>query len=536
MKTMNKTIIVAMIFSASLAHAGLSVARIFSDGAILQREVRVPIWGLADPAAEVTLSFGAQVVKTVAGEDGRWMLRLDPLKASAKGSSLTIRSESETLLIEDVLVGDVWLCGGQSNMQTTMSPFCGRTDADQQMDKPEKRYRGLSGSVIYAEVQKSDPLFRQFVVDDTPSPFEKSQTINSQPGWLKAVPGQTECFTQVGYFFGRELRRELEVPIGLIDCNHGGTVVEAWMPDAAFADVEGAQSYYEKEISKWRRNVDQWNEEQGTDLEKQKLDEKSAYNNHYIPGSLYRGMVEPLIPFAMKGVIYYQGESNRARRNETYRDSLTALIHHWRKNWGQEKLYFFWAQIANWKEPVNEPVEKDEWGWAEICYQQFEVLDRVSDSGMAVLNDIGHHRSIHPGNKVDVGKRLSRWALQAEGKDLVPSGPLYKSATKEGRKVTITFAHAGSGLMTGTKIDLEPTVETEEPLGHFQICGVDRQWKWAEAEISGIDTVDVWHSEILDPAEIRYAWAANPVAANLYNKEGLPASIFKVELQRTATE
>jgi sialate O-acetylesterase len=206
------------------------------------------------------------------------------------------------------------------------------------------------------------------------------------------------------------------------------------------------------------------------------------------------------------------------------------MINQWRKGWGQDQLYFFWAQLAHWKEPVEEPIEKDEHGWAEICFQQFEVLDQVPDSGMAVLNDIGHNRSIHPPNKMDVGKRLSLWALQAEGKNVIPSGPLYQSARKDGNNVIITFKYAGSGLMTGSKTDLDPTVETQEPLGHFQICGADRQWKWAEAKITGKDTVEVRHPEIANPVEVRYAWAANPAAANLYNKEGLPASVFKAEL------
>jgi len=510
----------------------LTLARIFSDGAVLQRGMEVPVWGTAEPGSEITVEFAGQKKVGVANEDGRWQIVLDPMSASTEPRTMKVYSiGNQTSEIGNILVGEVWLCGGQSNMQSMMYPFADDPEKDPHKDRPERAYRGLTGQVRLKGIQSEDTLFRQFVVDDTPSPFGEARTINSKQGWLKSVPGQTEYFTTVGYFFGKELRRELGVPVGLIDCNHGGSPVEAWMPKAAFEEVAGAMSYYDGELIKWRRNIDRWNNEHGTDLEGQKKVEKSAHNNHYIPGSLYNGLVHPLIPYAMKGAIWYQGESNRSKRNDTYGDSLAALIRHWRKNWGQEQLYFFIAQIAAWKEPTDVPLEKDEWGVAEIMNQQREVAVSVEDSGLAVLNDIGHHASIHPGNKMDVGKRLSRWALnKSYGKEIVPGGPLFKEARKDGAEVIITFDDTGSGLMTGQKVGLDPTVETDEPLGHFQLCGADREWKWAQAEISGKDSVTVRHADIADPVEVRYAWAANPATANLYNREGLPASIFKDEL------
>lgn len=510
--------------------AELALARIFVDGAVLQRELPAPIWGTAKPGAQVHVAFEEQVKQTTADGEGKWMVRLDPLQASVESRVLVVRSNAERVEVKDVVVGEVWLCGGQSNMQASMYTFAEVPDKDPHKERPEKRYRGVMGLARLKEIQESqDTMLRQFSVADTPSPFAEGNSINGLRGWIPATPGNTEFFTVVGYYFGKELRRELGVPIGLIDCNHGGSIVEAWMPKAAFDAVPGARGFYEKELNKWRHNIAAWEAKKAAgELTEVQLASPAA-ESHYIPGTLYNGLVHPLIPYAMKGVIWYQGESNRRIRTDTYRESFAAMIEQWRKNWGQEKLYFFWAQLAYWKEPESEPIEVDEWGWADIMEQQRETLALVPDSGMAVLNDIGHNKAIHPGNKIDVGKRLSLWALnQSYGKELVPSGPLFRSAEKRGNKVLLSFDHAGSGLMTGQKVDLDPTVETDQPLGHFQICGVDRQWKWAEAKISGEDTVTVWHPLIADPVEVRYAWAANPESANLYNKEGLPTSVFKV--------
>jgi len=410
---------VLMCMAGPCLASELTLARIFTDGSVLQRGMEVPVWGTAEPGAEITVEFAGQVRKANADASGAWMVRLDALAASSESRILQVSSHKSQVSISDVLVGEVWLCGGQSNMQSSMYPFADNPDKDPRKGKPQKNPGNAFQQAVFDGLQQTDTLFRQFIVDDSPSPFTKSETIYSRQGWLKSLPGETEFFTTVGYFFGKELRRELNVPVGLIDCNHGGSPVEAWMPAAAFAEIEGGTDFYEKELNKWRGNVKRWNEDHGADLAEQKRVANSAYNSHWAPGSLYRGLVEPLIPYAMKGVVFYQGESNRSRRNDTYRDSFTAMINQWRKGWGQDQIYFFWAQLAHWKEPVEEPVEKDQHGWAEICYQQFEVLDRVPDSGMAVLNDIGHNRTVHPPNKVDVGKRLSRWALnKSYGKEI----------------------------------------------------------------------------------------------------------------------
>ena len=201
------------------------------------------------------------------------------------------------------------------------------------------------------------------------------------------------------------------------------------------------------------------------------------------------------------------------------------MIHSWRDHWGQGDFPFYFAQLANYQDPVTEPVEFI--SWALVCDQQRRTLG-LNNTGMAVLNDIGEARDIHPHNKVDVGKRLALWALKHDYKQKIAvcSGPLYQSHEMKDDQVIIKFNHAGSGLMSGEKPVMGAARETGEPLKHFEVCGADRQWKWARADITGTDTVTVSHPEVRKPVVVRYAWAQNPESANLYNKEGLPASIF----------
>jgi sialate O-acetylesterase len=236
-------------------------------------------------------------------------------------------------------------------------------------------------------------------------------------------------------------------------------------------------------------------------------------------------MTHSLVPYAIKGAIWYQGESNAGHFQDQYRDRFSAMINAWRERWGQKNLYFYWCQLAQFKAVNAEPIAED--GWVTVCDHQRLALS-LPDTGMAVLNDIGEAEDIHPHNKMDAGKRLSLWALkQAYGRDIVYSGPLYKESKISGNKVVVTFDSVGSGLMVGSKNLLDPVVETKDPLKRFQICGADNRWKWAEAKITGKDTVEVSHPEIAEPVEVRYAWSSNAEGANLYNKEGLPASLFK---------
>jgi lysophospholipase L1-like esterase len=324
--------------------------------------------------------------------------------------------------------------------------------------------------------------------------------------------------------------------------------VEPWIPAAEFRKDEEMAAYFESNLSdlkEWDPNraeaeyqaaFQKWETERKGRRPKKAVDPKTS---RQFPATLFNAMVNPVVPYAIKGAIWYQGESNAGHNTLKYEHNFRTMISSWREHWGQGDFPFYFAQLANWKNPVSAPVEYDD--WASVCDQQRRTLS-LKNTGMAVLNDIGEARDIHPYNKVDVGKRLALWALKNDypstvlraGKkagDLVCSGPLYKSHIIKDGKVIITFDSVGTGLMSGAKAELADTKATDEPLKHFQICGADRQWKWAQAEITGTDTIAVSHAEVANPTVVRYAWAQNPETANLYNKEGLPASIFTTEAE-----
>lgn len=527
------------VLAGNSSSAELTVAGIFSDGMVLQRGMDVPVWGTADPDAAVQVAFAGQTKQTTTNRAGKWMLKLDPLKASAEGRSMTISSQvSDSMLqVSNVLVGEVWLCGGQSNMDWTLTQLTRQTGSDE--FKPVYEY-------LVNEIKTAnDPLLRQFTVNGVATPGKEVGLIKSG-GWAPAVKGKVNGFSGAGYFFGRELRKELGVPVGLIDANRGGTKIEPWIPREQYLKNDALKAFYYNELAKWeeselpavkraadaayQKQLDVWKKRadaaKATGQKAPRKPRKKGYDQNGVPAALYNGFVHALVPYAIKGAVWYQGESNAGYRTEHYRESMLALIKGWREQWGQGSFPFIWCQLASFRVANEAPMDQDD--WVEIQNQQREALALADDTGMAVLNDIGEARNIHPKNKVDVGKRLSLWALSLayEG-DIVCSGPLYQSSLIDGRKVILKFDHAGSGLMVGRKHLLDSTVEVQGALKRFQICGKDGQWNWADAKITGKDTVEVWHKDIPTPVEVRYAWSSNPEGANLYNKEGLPASLFK---------
>lgn len=514
----------------------LSMPAIFSDKMVLQRGQPVPVWGTVDAGATVTVQFAGQEKSTVADQHGDWRVDLNPLKASKESCELTITASlgerSVAQSIEDVLVGEVWLAGGQSNMYRNFRMLVGKAN--------DPRYEPVAEYLRKEAAAANDPLFRQYRTGMTYGPFTVEKIGRGR--WAAAVQGEVNEFSGTGYFFCRELRRELDVPVAMISCNLGGTRIEPWIAPAAYADNEILKQDYAKEMAAYKERVAAWDDaaekaKYKTELETWKANGEQGRGprkpvqparDKQVYGSLYNGTVSPIIPYAIKGAIWYQGESNTGNFPEQYDLRLEALINGWRNAWGQEKLYFYWCQLANYKDANDEPMSDNE-GWPLVQDRMRRGL-RVPDTGMAVLNDIGEAGDIHPKNKVDAGKRLSRWALnQAYGRDLVVSGPLFKEARLNGNEVLITFDHAGSGLMVGRKHLMDPTVEVNEPLKRFQICGADGKWKWAEAKITGEDVVTVWLDSIRHPVEVRYAWSPNPEGANLYNREGLPASVFKTD-------
>lgn len=464
----------------TFAHAEVKLASIFGDSMVLQRDLPVPVWGWADAGEDVTVTFGKQMKKAKADQEGRWQVKLEALNANADGQTLSVTG-SNAIELKDVLVGEVWICSGQSNMEWSLGNSL----------NPQE------------EVAAADhPLIRLFnVPGHTTSPVAKDEC----PGnWQVCQPESAKGFSAVGYFFGRRLLQELNVPIGLVGSNWGGTRIEPWTSPAGFHSVP--------ELKAIADQVDAYDE--GT-----KVSGSS-------PSAIYNAMIHPLAPCAMRGAIWYQGESN-GNEGESYYHKTQALVNGWRKLFNPD-LAFYWVQLANFRQPTDSAEGGD--GWARLREAQRKALN-IKHTGMAVITDIGEAADIHPRNKQDVGWRLSQWALhQTYGKqDFVPSGPLYKGHKVEGDSIRLSFDHVGSGLMVGEKIGLEPTKEVADgKLQRFAIAGADKKWHWAEATIDGRDVV-VKSAKVAEPVAVRYAYSMNPVGANLYNNEGIPASPFRTD-------
>lgn len=520
--------------------AEVKLAGLFSDGMILQQKMRVPVWGWAESGLAVKVSFAGQNKRTKARKDGKWMLYLAPMNASAVGAEMEIVVGGESKVIKDVLVGEVWLCSGQSNMGFLMNSVV-------KSPVGNKRYQPIVDVVAKEIASAHDPLLRQVNIPSRTS--HESTQDHFHARWVKSSPASNGQFSATGYYFGRELRRELGVPVALIKCTWGGSRVQAWIPAHEFQgnpalkkyyqhegalirkrlanwDEQKQQAAYAKRLSQWKAQLEQAKREQKV-LPKRPLRPNKINIEKHVPSTAYNGMLHALIPYAIKGAIWYQGESNSHHQADEYGSYLALLINSWRRAWHQGHFPFYYAQLANYSKPVDAPVDRD--GWATVCDQQRLNL-KMKNTGMAVLNDIGEAEDIHPKNKMDVGKRLALWALAKDygQSELVYSGPLYKESAFDERKVTVRFSHVGQGLMVGKKHLLDPVVATSEPLKGFQICGADRQWKWAEARIISSSQVEVSHPAVKNPVEVRYAWAKNVLGTNLYNRSGLPASVFKV--------
>ena len=466
---------------AFTAAADVTLPPVLGNGMVLQRDLPVPVWGWADAGEKVSVTFAGQTKTTKAGDDGKWMVKLDPLKANRKAASLTVTGNNK-ISLDNVLVGEVWICSGQSNMEWALRSSMNAKEEIAAADHPQIRLFNVPGH--------------------TTSPLPKEKGAGS---WQVCNPKSATGFSAVGYFFGRRLQKDLGVPVGLVGSNWGGTRIEPWTTLAGFESVP--------ELSKIADQVKNY-----------KADTKVGGGS---PSAIYNSMVHPLAPFAMRGGIWYQGESNGGE-GVTYYHKKHALVNGWRKVFQNKDLAFYWVQLANFRKENENPAGGD--GWAKIREAQTQALD-IPGTGMAVITDIGAANDIHPRNKQDVGWRLAQWALhQTYGKkNVVPAGPLFKSQKVEGNSIRLTFNYVGKGLMVGKKTGLEPTMEVKAgKLSHFAIAGEDKKWFWAEATIDG-ETVVVKSSDVPKPVAVRYGYTMNPAKANLYNKEGIPASPFRTD-------
>ena len=534
-----------LLFLASISQvrADVDLPAAISDGMVLQREATVPVWGWGKSGDAVTVKFANQSVEGTVNADGSWRVDLEPLEASSENRSMMITVGTDTVTLSDVVVGEVWFASGQSNMQMTLDESGRKT-----LDKKDQQVAWS----IKEEIGKNlDPLIRQLKVPIATS-YDKELT-QFEGSWSKAdsVKNKNQ-FSAVSYYFAKELRKNIDVPVGVIVAAWGGKRIQPFIPISQYKKDPELDKYYEDELEKMKARIAayddaaeeakfktimaKWHERARAAKEEGKWPPpvpKRYYpqNNPAFPGTIYNAMIHPVIPYAIRGAIWYQGESNAKHPKAMvfdYETYLRALIDGLRERWGQGDFPFYYCQLAQFRESPDEPVDND--FWVNVCNDMRKVLDH-KNVGMAVLNDVGEVRDIRPRNKIDPGKRLARWALANDygRSDLVYSGPLYESHRIDGKNVEITFSSVGGGLMTARKNLHWATKPVEEELQGFQICGDDRVWKWASAKITGPNTVVVWHPEITKPDEVRYAWAQNPARANLYNKAGLPTSVFSTK-------
>ena len=470
-----------LLLSAAPALADVKTPSLFGDNMVLQRGQAVPVWGTAEKGEKVTVTFGDQEKSATAGDDGKWQVKLDALEASAEPRELTV-SGNNKLTFNNVVVGEVWICSGQSNMEWTVN---GALQPD--VERKAADY----------------PMIRHIKVPHTPS---DKPLDNFNGKWDLCSEQTVGNFTAVGYYFGRELHNELEVPVGLINSSWGGTRIEPWTPLIGFEQIKDDADFAAGIIEKIVNN--------------------KLGGGHQEPTKLYRGMIHPLVPYAFKGAIWYQGESNGGE-GISYYYKKHALVDGWRTAWDQGDFPFYWVQLANFTNDRRTPEGGD--GYARVRDAERKALD-IENTGMAVIIDIGETRDIHPKNKQDVGKRLAQWALAKDyGRDVVPSGPLFTKHAVEGKTIRCYFDHVGDGLMIGKKEGLEPVVKVQDgKLERFAIANEDRQWVWADAKIEG-DTIVVSSPDVSKPVAVRYAYSANPLGANLYNEAGLPASPFRTD-------
>ncbi|MDR0901864.1 MAG: sialate O-acetylesterase [Opitutaceae bacterium] len=483
-----------LALAATNAGADVVFAPFFRDNAVLQREKPVPVWGRADPGEKVTVTFQSQTVTATANDMGRWGVALAPMPASSAPAELVAKGNN-TVIVSNVLVGEVWLCSGQSNMAMTVDRTLNAGD----------------------EIDAANyPLIRHFKV-----PLTSAATPCDEVGgeWQVCSPAVAGKFSAAAYYFGRELFKKLNVPIGLLNSSWGGTQIESWMStpalvaDPSWPEVSkrwttvarsfpGKAEQYEKDIAAWTK-ADNEAKKTGGKNTARKPSKPDGIGGRTQPGALYNAMIVPFLPAAIRGAIWYQGEANVSRHAE-YRTLFPSMINQWRANFGQGDFPFYYVQLANFAPRNGLPFQRE----AQECAL------KLPNTGQAVIIDIGLSNDIHPTNKQEVGRRLALNAL-AGAYNLGGgfSGPVFDGITKENGALRVKLKHA-AGLKT-----------SDPDMPGFAIAGDNKKFVRAEARIEG-ETVIVSAGSVKDPVAVRYAWANDPPAP-LYNGDNLPASPFR---------
>lgn len=512
------------LVAAAETEATLQTAPLFTSGMVLQEGIPVPVWGWAAAGETVTVRFAGQTCTAQTGSDGSWQVRLAPLATSDEGRPLVVSTSKTSTTYDDVLVGEVWLLSGQSNMSLRL---------------PQ------SNGGPAAAAAANDPALRLFSTDDAlpgpmpATPRTRSFSPRSKPYlWRRADPDSAADMSAIGWYFAQELRRELKKPVGLILASRGGSICEAWLrreallkdphfathvakTDAWMAEFPAVQQRFSEALAAWKKACSE--AKAAGKPEPAKPNEEPALGTISYASGCYNNFIAAIHPYAVRGVLWYQGEGNAdysgGRESLScgmdYQRILTALITDWRQLWGQEHLPFYIVGLASWWQPQANPPEKN--GWAEVREAQARTAATVPDSGMVVTIDLGDVKDIHPRNKAEVGRRLALVArAKTYGQQVACFGPTYRAMQIEGSAIRLTFDHAEGGL-----------VAKDGKLPSFAVAGADRKWTWAEARIDG-DSVIVTSPKIASPVAARYAWDMGPVAS-LFNSNGLPAVPFRTD-------
>ncbi len=493
--------------AAPALRAELKLPAIIGDHMVLQQKQSNPIWGWDAPGTKVTVTFAGQRRSAEAGADGRWTVKLDPLQASAQPQAMEIAGSSQKE-IHDVLVGEVWMCSGQSNMGFTLNQ-----DWNGDLEAAASKLPNLR--LIKVPNVGTQEFQKDFVGE-----------------WKASAKESSSTFSAVGFLFGRYLHQILGVPVGLIDNSWGGSAAEAWIRrtsvegDARFKPLMENTVKRETELATQKAQDDYLKamEQYKVAAEKAKAEGKPAprapqapaawLNGNARPGNIFNGKMAPTLGYGIKGVVWYQGESNASRAYE-YGDLFPFMIEQWRKEWAQGDLPFYWVQLADHNAEAAKPGDSS---WAELRESQTKTM-KLANTGQAVITDLGEGRDIHPRNKHDVAARLVRWALVKDyGMTFPYRSPEFKSLQIDGAKATVTIDCFGSFLRPFDVLDA---------IG-FAVCGEDKVWHPAKGKIVGRDQVEVSSEAVAQPVAVRYAWADNPVC-NLFSNDGLPVTPFRTD-------
>jgi sialate O-acetylesterase len=501
-------LIAAFSISASMLFAGeFKVADVFSDHMVLQRQKPVIVWGWTKPGEKVDVEFKGQKLTATAYPDGKWLVKFKKMEADPKAADMTISHSGGKIVIRDILVGEVWLCSGQSNMTWTVS----RSKQSQEM------------------LAKADnPLIRLLKIPCVTSGYPLN-SVNAK--WQTCSRQSVAGFSAVGYYFGLDLSKELKVPVGLIQSSWGGTRIEPWTPSTGFAMVEQTRNYlstiaqankdFQNKLQEELPNIKEWTAQ----AEKQLADKKEIevpqqlfpvhkLNSNRAPTGLYNAMIAPLVPFAIRGVIWYQGESNMADGGN-YFYKMKALINGWRKVWRQGDFPFYFVQIA----PYNYGSRK----LTDLWKAQYKAAEKIRNCDLVFPGDVGNIKDIHPRHKYPVGKRLALLALANDyGKKIDEfKSPVFKDLKIEGGKLVLSFANLNSDLKTS---------DGKAP-AEFTIAGADGVYYPAKAEIQG-KTIVLSSEKVKEPLSAKYSWR-NLSVPNLVSGSGLPVLPFQTIKDKT---